>query len=286
MGNAYETPQQRFERVEEGQGLVNDDGDNTSWFSSAERSLRNSLGAEKAVPKQNVPTPSHNNGTFASSIVSSTNGLVRKVSGALGGTPSSTTGTSNNSESKSIEKSSWSKMPFGNASSSISNSISNVTGGATENPCPFLPSMTYRQRMMGFLLFFILGSASSMISTMYVPLIVIRPSKFAIPYTVGNLMSIGSTGFLVGPWRQIKSMFDSTRMIGSIVFFTSMIGTLYFAFILKSGVGVITCVTIQFAAYLWYIACKLMSTPLNPRDPLSNNNTLSYATLPSLYTVW
>ena len=153
MGNANETPQQRFERVEEGQGLVNDDGDN-SWFSSAERSLRKSLGAEKAVPKQDVPTPSqNNNGTFASSIVSGTSGLVRKVSGALGGTASSSIGTINSSEAKSIEKSSWSKMPFGNASSSISNSISNVTGGATENPCPFLPSMTYRQRMMGFLLF-------------------------------------------------------------------------------------------------------------------------------------
>ena len=125
-----------------------------------------------------------------------------------------------------------------------------------------------------------------MISTMYVPLIVIRPSKFAIPYTVGNLMSIGSTGFLVGPCRQIKSMFDSTRMIGSIIFFSSMIGTLYFAFMLKSGVGVITCVTIQFAAYLWYIACKLLYIFLYLRDPLSNNTTLSYATHPSLHTVW
>ena len=67
---------------------------------------------------------------------------------------------------------------------------------APKNPCPFLPEMTYRQRIMGFLLFFVLGTAASMISTMYVPLIVIRPSKFAIPYTVGNLMSIEAQVFL------------------------------------------------------------------------------------------
>ena len=265
MGNVNEAQRKQnvansFDRAEEGQGLVNNYDDNSndnSWFSSAERSLRNSLGAEaKPVPKPDPPKK--NSGTFASSIVSGTSGLVHKVSGALGGAPSTVTSNSSNinnsRNAKSIKDSSWSKMPFGNASTSISNSISNVTGTATENPCPCLPEMTYKQRMMGFLLFFVLGTAASMISTMYVPLIVIRPSKFAIPYTVGNLMSIGSTGFLVGPWRQIKTMFDTTRIVGSLVFFTSMIGTLYFAFVMKSGVGVLTCVIIQFAAYIWYVA--------------------------------
>ena len=238
-----------FDRVEEGRGLVNEEPVNDGWFSSAERRIRNSLGAEGTNAVAAPPKPKDDNGTFTSSVVNSTTGLARKLSGALGGAVGSTGGQAD-SASK-IENSSWSKMPFG--ASGISSSISSVTG-ATENPCPFLPEMTYRQRIMGFVLFFVLGSAASMISTMYVPLIVVRPSKFAIPYTVGNLMSIGSTAFLVGPWRQVKNMFDSTRMVGSLVFLTSMVGTLYFAFVLKSGVGVLTCVIIQFAAYLWYVA--------------------------------
>ena len=239
-----------FDRAEEGRGLVDEDAADDGWFSSAERRIRNSLGAEGKSTVAGPPKPKQDNGTFASSVVNSTTGLARKLSGALGDTVGSTDGQ-DGSASK-IENSSWSKMPFG--ASDISSSISSVTGASTENPCPFLPEMTYRQRIMGFLLFFVLGSAASMISTMYVPLIVIRPSKFAIPYTVGNLMSIGSTGFLVGPWRQVKSMFDSTRMVGSLIFLTSMVGTLYFAFVLKSAVGVLTCVIIQFAAYLWYVA--------------------------------
>ena len=35
----------------------------------------------------------------------------------------------------------------------------------------------------------------------------IKPTKFAILYTVGNLLGLGSTGFLVGFWNQVKGMF-------------------------------------------------------------------------------
>ena len=103
MGNVNEAQRKQnvansFDRAEEGQGLVNNYDDNSndnSWFSSAERSLRNSLGAEaKPVPKPDPPK--NNSGTFASSIVSGTSGLVHKVSGALGGAPSTVTSNSSN----------------------------------------------------------------------------------------------------------------------------------------------------------------------------------------------
>ena len=176
--------------------------------------------------------------SFTSGIFSGASNLVRKVSGAGTEAPAKSAGSS---------ESTWARMPFGGGE------IADAAATTTENPCPCI-ELTYKQRVFGFILFFVLGGISSGISTMYVPMIVIKPSKFAIPYTVGNLMSMGSTGFLVGPGRQCKTMFDSTRRQASSVFFVSMFATLYFAFVRKSGIGTIVFVIIQLMAYAWYIA--------------------------------
>merc|ERR1719339_66507 len=36
---------------------------------------------------------------------------------------------------------------------------------------------------------------------------------FAVLYTVGNMMAIGSTLFLMGPMKQLSNMFAKTRVI-------------------------------------------------------------------------
>ena len=239
-GEARTASQNAFDRAEEGQSFPpysDEPGSNASasggWFSSTENAIRRSLGGE--VPPPPAPTPAPGvGGTFASGV----SNLVRKVSG----TPDPST------PSKSVSKEgAWASMPFGTGG------IVEQATTTTENPCTCM-ELSYQQRMMGFVLFFVLGTICSCISTMYVPVIVIKPSKFAIPYTLGNLMSMGSTGFLVGLKRQCKSMFDSTRLVASSVFFVSMFGTLYFAFIMKSGVGTMVCVVVQLLAYAWYIA--------------------------------
>ncbi|KAF3823450.1 hypothetical protein GH733_010886 [Mirounga leonina] len=40
---------------------------------------------------------------------------------------------------------------------------------------------------------------------------------FAVFYTFGNIASIGSTVFLMGPMKQLKRMFEPTRLIATIV---------------------------------------------------------------------
>jgi len=112
--------------------------------------------------------------------------------------------------------------------------------------------LSTKQRVIGFVFCFVLGSIFSMISTMYVPLIALSPSKFAIPYTIGNLLSIGSTGFLVGPWRQIKSMFEPKRIAASGIYLLSMVGTLVFALYFHWGLPTIACVIVQFCSFFWY----------------------------------
>ncbi|CAG8606298.1 1858_t:CDS:2 [Ambispora leptoticha] len=60
---------------------------------------------------------------------------------------------------------------------------------------------------------------------------------FAILYTLGNIISLLSTGFLVGFKKQAKTMFAPVRWIASTVFFASMVATLVVAFTLYFGIA-------------------------------------------------
>ncbi|NWR48291.1 SFT2B protein, partial [Regulus satrapa] len=45
---------------------------------------------------------------------------------------------------------------------------------------------------------------------------------FAVFYTLGNIASIGSTLFLMGPMKQLKRMFEPTRLIATVVMLVSI----------------------------------------------------------------
>mmetsp|Transcript_85386 Transcript_85386/g.227676 ORF Transcript_85386/g.227676 Transcript_85386/m.227676 type:complete len:96 (+) Transcript_85386:456-743(+) len=61
------------------------------------------------------------------------------------------------------------------------------------------------------------------------PFIVLKPHKFALSYSIGNLLMMSSTLFLVGPKRQFQNMFSGERAMASGAYFGSMIGTIYAA---------------------------------------------------------
>ncbi|CAF1156249.1 unnamed protein product, partial [Didymodactylos carnosus] len=49
---------------------------------------------------------------------------------------------------------------------------------------------------------------------------------FAVLYTFANILSLGSTIFLMGPLNQLKKMFAETRIFATIVFLICLIMTL------------------------------------------------------------
>ncbi|CAI2167769.1 15_t:CDS:2 [Funneliformis geosporum] len=55
---------------------------------------------------------------------------------------------------------------------------------------------------------------------------------FAILYTIGNIISLMSTGFLVGFKKQIKTMFAPVRWFASLIFLGTLVLTLVVAFTL------------------------------------------------------
>jgi hypothetical protein len=74
---------------------------------------------------------------------------------------------------------------------------------------------------------------------------------FAVFYTLGSLASLGSTMFLMGPLKQIKAMFSSTRIIATVIVLLSIVLTIFFAVKGKAGLALLFCM-IQFLAMIWY----------------------------------
>eukprot|EP00808_Paulinella_micropora_P005616 g48621.t1 len=114
--------------------------------------------------------------------------------------------------------------------------------------------MSRTQRLYGFVCCLMLGLLCSALSSLFVGMILIRPIKFAFPYTLGSLLSIGSTTFLVGPSRQLRTMFDPIRRWASMTYLTSLFATLYFAVIEHSGTLTLAMLAIQFMSFIWYSA--------------------------------
>ncbi|XP_073164103.1 vesicle transport protein SFT2B isoform X2 [Lepidochelys kempii] len=101
-------------------------------------------------------------------------------------------------------------------------------------------SLSWGTRVKGFIACFALGVLCSVLGTclLWVP----RKGLvlFAVFYTLGNIASLGSTVFLMGPMRQLKRMFEPTRLIATIVMLWH-----------NKGLALIFCI-LQFFALAWY----------------------------------
>eukprot|EP00897_Mesotaenium_endlicherianum_P000526 jgi/Mesen1/10474/ME000083S09975 len=109
-------------------------------------------------------------------------------------------------------------------------------------------ALSYKQRVYGFSACLSLGLFCSLLSM----LVFFHPVKFAITYTFGNLLALGSTGFLIGFGRQLKMMFDPVRAIAAIIYLVAILLTLFCALYLGDPLLTLVCITGQGAALLWY----------------------------------
>ncbi|KAF9165080.1 hypothetical protein DFQ26_000628 [Actinomortierella ambigua] len=113
-------------------------------------------------------------------------------------------------------------------------------------------SLSRTERLYGFAICFIVGFLMSILSTISLATGMI--GIFATFFTLGNVISLLSTAFLIGPMRQVKTMFAPVRMIASIVYIVVMILTLIVAFTLESFILCLILCIVQFLALFWYSA--------------------------------
>ncbi|KAJ8004018.1 hypothetical protein DPEC_G00154440 [Dallia pectoralis] len=107
-------------------------------------------------------------------------------------------------------------------------------------------------RMKGFIACFALGVLFSILGTCLLWIPRVGLILFAVLYTLGNMASLCSTMFLMGPLNQLKKMCAKERAIATSIMLTCLVLTLCSAFWWKNnGLALLFCI-LQFLAFTWY----------------------------------
>uniref|UniRef100_A0A9J7ZDN4 Vesicle transport protein n=1 Tax=Cyprinus carpio carpio TaxID=630221 RepID=A0A9J7ZDN4_CYPCA len=107
-------------------------------------------------------------------------------------------------------------------------------------------------RVKGFVACFVSGVLCSVLGTCLLWLPRTGLTLFAVFYSVGNIASLLSTMFLMGPLKQLKRMCDKTRALATGIMITCLVLTFCAAFWWKiKGLALLFCI-LQFLAFTWY----------------------------------
>ncbi|GLT63640.1 hypothetical protein SLA2020_361880 [Shorea laevis] len=88
---------------------------------------------------------------------------------------------------------------------------------------------------------------------MFLSLIVFaKPIKFALLFTFGNVLAVGSTAFLMGPERQLRMMLDSVRIYATAIYVGFVVLALICALLIHSKILTIIAIICEICALFWY----------------------------------
>jgi hypothetical protein len=114
--------------------------------------------------------------------------------------------------------------------------------------------LSYQTRFKGFVATVMLsGFFFFMAFIIGLPVVVIRPSKFALCFTVGSIMYMSSFALLKGPEVHLRSMMSRERLPFSAAYVGSMMLTLYAALVARSYILVILTSSLQISTLAYYM---------------------------------
>ncbi|CAN1751174.1 Vesicle transport protein SFT2B [Linum perenne] len=79
-----------------------------------------------------------------------------------------------------------------------------------------------------------------------------KPIKFALLFTFGNILAVGSTAFLIGTGQQLSLMFDSTRVYATSIYLGSVVVSLICALLIHNKVLTLIAIICEICALTWY----------------------------------
>ncbi|PAA74878.1 hypothetical protein BOX15_Mlig014309g1 [Macrostomum lignano] len=121
--------------------------------------------------------------------------------------------------------------------------FSDINEGAT---------FSWSTRIKGFLICFSIGWAFSLLGSFFLAIPGRGVIIFGIFYTFGNILSLTSTCFLMGPLNQLKKMFAPTRLIATLLMLLFMTLALLSALLWNNvALTVLFCI-LEFLALTWY----------------------------------
>ncbi|KAG8381155.1 hypothetical protein BUALT_Bualt06G0093000 [Buddleja alternifolia] len=114
----------------------------------------------------------------------------------------------------------------------------------TEGLCSLSPT----QRLYAFAACLLAG-----LVCMFLSLIVfVKPIKFALLFTFGNMLAVGSTAFIIGAEQQLRMMLDPVRLYATVIYFGCVIVALVCALLIHSKILTVIAIICEICALIWY----------------------------------
>lgn len=91
------------------------------------------------------------------------------------------------------------------------------------------------------------------VAFMTLPLLAVRPAKFALAFSLGSVLVMFGFSVLIGPINHIKHLVSAERLPFSLVYFGSLGLTLYFSLGRHSYIGSLIAAIVQVVALVSYV---------------------------------
>ncbi|OCF35709.1 SFT2 domain-containing protein [Kwoniella heveanensis CBS 569] len=148
---------------------------------------------------------------------------------------------------------SGSSNPLGRVWNSMSGYIPLRNEGRSQEEEAYF-ALSRWERFLGFLACCVGGMACFGVAFLFLPILAIKPRKFALAFTLGSLLFMLGFAILHGPWNHLKHILSPERLPFSLAYFGSLALTLFFAIGIRSTIGTLVAAIIQVGALLSYLA--------------------------------
>ncbi|CAA0824675.1 Got1/Sft2-like vescicle transport protein family [Striga hermonthica] len=115
----------------------------------------------------------------------------------------------------------------------------------SQSLCSLSPA---QQRIYGFAALLLAGLVFMLLSLV----VFAKPIKFALLFTFGNVLAVGSTALLIGTRQQLRMMFDADRVYATAVYVGSVIVALVCALLIHSKILTVVAIICEICALFWY----------------------------------
>ncbi|KAJ8255519.1 hypothetical protein COCON_G00193830 [Conger conger] len=113
-------------------------------------------------------------------------------------------------------------------------------------------TLSWSTRIKGFAVCFVIGGVCAVLGVCLLFLPKIGLILFIVFYTFGNICTLASTMFLLGPLKQLKTMCEKTRAFATILMLLFLALTLCAAFWWKNfWLALVFCI-LQVISFAWY----------------------------------
>lgn len=108
-------------------------------------------------------------------------------------------------------------------------------------------------RLLGFAGCLLGAAVCFFVSFLTLPMLAIRPAKFALSFSLGSLLVMFGFSVLIGPINHMKHLVSRERLPFSFAYIGSLALTLYFSLGAHSYIGSLICAIVQVVALVSYV---------------------------------